>query len=101
MNEIEAKIQIIKTHMPETYRSIQTRAQEIGKQAYALVRRGLGGEANCFYAFENGRVVGTPFANAEVERDLAQLLVEFGCVHVCIYGDRLQAAQKGKQDGTN
>ncbi|MDP3228502.1 MAG: hypothetical protein Q8N13_11075 [Acidovorax sp.] len=101
MNEIEDRIQLIKSQMPETYKSIKAKADVIGRQAYALVRRGLGGEVNCFYAFEAGHVVGTPFNCADISRDLAQLLVEFGCVHVCIFGERLQAAPTEDQNGTH
>ena len=82
---IEQQIAEIKAHMPEVYKSIQAKAAEIGKPAFGLVRRGLRGEANCFYAFEAGRVVGTPFTLTEVMRDVAQYMVTFGCSHVCIF----------------
>lgn len=75
----------IKGHMPETYASIQAKAKEIGNVAFTLVRRGLRGEPNAFYAFERGRVVGTPFNLVEVARDVAQYMVTFGCAHVCIF----------------
>jgi hypothetical protein len=68
--DVQAQIEDIKRFMPE---------------AYVLVRKGLRGEANCFYAFERGRVVGTPFNLVEVTRDIAQYMVTFGCAHVCIW----------------
>jgi hypothetical protein len=83
--DVQAQIEDIKRFMPETYASIQTKAKEIGNEAYVLVRKGLRGEANCFYAFERGRVVGTPFNLVEVTRDIAQYMVTFGCAHVCIW----------------
>lgn len=83
--EVAAKIDQIKQHMPEVYKCIKAKAGEIGNQAFELVRRGLRGEANCFYAFEAGHVVGTPFTLTEVSRDIAQYMVTFGCVHVCIF----------------
>lgn len=85
----EAKIRdgiaVIKAAMPETYKSIQAKAAEIGKQAWTLARAGLAGQPNCFYAFERGHVVGTPFSLVEVQRDVAQYMVTLGCAHVCIF----------------
>lgn len=69
----------IKTHMPETYRAIQAKADQIGFGAFALVRRGLRGEPNCFYAVECGWVKGTAFAVQGVDVELAQYMVQFGC----------------------
>lgn len=90
MQTVDQQIASIKANMPETYKSIQSKAAEIGKPAFALVRRGLRGEANCFYAFERGHVVGTPFSLVEVTRDIAQLMVTFGCSHVCIWSSEGQ-----------
>jgi hypothetical protein len=75
----------IKANMPETYKQIREKAEAIGNKAFELVRRGLRGEANCFYAFERGYVVGTPFKLQEIERDVAQYMVTFGVAHVCIW----------------
>lgn len=95
MNENE-RIAEIKSHMPETYKAIQAKAGEIGKEAYALVRRGLRGEAGCFYAFERGRVVGTPFNEPEINAEIAQYMVTFGCTYVCIW-----PARKAGTDGAH
>jgi len=94
--DVSALIQEIKTFMPETYKSIQAKAQEIGNDAYTLVRRGLRGEPNCFYAFERGRVVGTPFAKTDVMAETAKYMVNFGCAHVCIFD-----AMPGVTNGTD
>ena len=83
--DVNSLIQQIKSFMPETYKSIQAKAERIGNDAFSLVRRGLRGEANCFWAMEAGRVVGTPFTLVEVQRDIAQYMVTFGCAHVCIF----------------
>lgn len=91
MMTVEEQIADIKAHMPETYKSIQAKAKAIGKPAFALVRRGLRGEANCFYAFEHGRVVGTPFTLTEVARDVAQYMVTFGVSHVCVWAEGASA----------
>ena len=78
MTESE-QLQIIKTCMPQTYASIRTRAAgDLGAEAYALVRRALRGEANCFYALEAGHVVGTPFSDRTVTDEVAGLMVRFG-----------------------
>jgi hypothetical protein len=79
--------------MPETYKSVQEGGG--GRQgAFALVRRALKGEANCFWACERGHVVGTPFADDEIERDIAQLMVQFGSTFVCIWGKEASAAKE-------
>lgn len=83
--DVSAKIAEIQTLMPETYSAIKAKAAEIGNVAYELVRRGLRGEANCFYAFEGGRVVGTPFATGPLPDHVAKLMVEFGMAFVCIF----------------
>jgi len=83
--DVSAQIDEIKRFMPETYKAIKTKAADIGNDAFVLVRRGLRGEPNMFYAFEAGRVVGTPFSLVDVARDIAQLMVTFGCAHVCIW----------------
>ena len=82
---VEQQITEIKASMPEVYRSIQEKAAAVGKPAYALVRRGLRGEANCFYAFERGRVVGTPFNQGDVMAEIAKYMVQFGCTHIVVW----------------
>lgn len=94
------KIELIKTLMPGVYGRIQQKATQIGREAYSLVRRGLQGEPNCFYALEGGRVVGTMFNDPLINSDLALHVVEFGSAHVCIWGDKLQAAREA-QHGAN
>lgn len=81
---IEEGLQTIKTKMPQTYAEIRAKAREIGNQAYGLVRRSLAGEANCFYAVENGHAIGTPFA-ATVTCDAAALMCCFGRGHLIIW----------------
>ena len=81
-------LQLIKTSMPDTYDQIQRKATAQGNDVYGLVRRGLRGEANCFWAMERGHVVGTPFAAThKVAATVAQSLVQFGCAHVCILAE--------------
>lgn len=98
--DVAAKIEEIKRYMPGTYKAIKAKAELIGNEAFVLVRRGLRGEADCFYAFEGGRVVGAPFALSEVARDVAQYMVTFGCVHVCIWAVSTVPAAGGA-NGTN
>lgn len=75
---VEAEVARIKAQMPETYAAITARAAE-DRGTYGLVRRGLRGEANCFYAMEAGHVVGTPFDMPDVSAELARYMVRFGC----------------------
>ena len=84
--DVTEKIAEIKRFMPEVYKVIQDKAQAMGPPAYALVRRGLRGEPSRFFAFEGGRVVGTPFDNPDINTDVAALMVRFGCASVCIFG---------------
>ncbi len=85
--DVSGKIEEIRRHMPQVYECIQEKARQIGNGAYELVRRGLRGERGCFYAFEAGRVVGTPFHGHPIMKEVGQFLVEFGCAHVCIWPD--------------
>jgi hypothetical protein len=76
---------VIKTHMPNTYSAILKKSEEVGAPAFDWVRRGLRGEANCFYAFENGYVVGTPFSVSGISAVVAQHMVQFGVAYCCIW----------------
>ena len=83
--DVNAQIAEIRAHMPAVYQAIQDKAEQIGKEAFAIVRKGLRGEPNCFYAFERGRVVGTPFVLPDVTNYIAGKMVQFGVAHVCIW----------------
>ena len=83
---VNAGLQTIKVSMPNVYACIQDRAESLGKDVFQLVRRGLAGQPGCFYAFEAGHVVGTPFGRGHpAMRELAQFTAVFGCAHVCIW----------------
>ena len=84
-SNVNALVQQIKSHMPNTYKTILEKSTTIGNEAFSLVRRGLRGEPNCFWAMEAGLVMGTPFNLVEVQRDIAQYMVTFGCAHVCVF----------------
>jgi len=87
MKTVEQQIQDIKDHMPETYKSIQARAVKHGREAFAHVRRGLRGEPDCFYAVENGFVMGTPFHKTDAMPTTAYYMVAFGLQSVVIWWD--------------
>lgn len=78
------QIAVIKARMPLTYEAIKAKAAEIGDEAYALVRRGARGEAGCFYAYEAGRTVGTPF-DAPVPLGVARLVARYGMKFSCMW----------------
>ena len=84
---IEQRIAELKDHMPETYKSIQAKAALIGREAFALVRRGLAGQPCCFWAMERGRVMGTPFAGHPIEADVALAMVQFGCGFAVVWAE--------------
>ena len=96
--DIEARVREIKTHMPQTYRSIQAKATEIGREAYAMVRRAIGGQPNLFYAVECGHVVGTPFSLRDITADVAQGMVMFNTRSVVLWGN---VPAKGAADGAH
>lgn len=77
-------IAVIRARMPLTYAAIEEKAKEIGNEAFALVRRGARGERGCFYAFEAGRTVGTPF-DAPVPVGVARLVARYGMRFVCVW----------------
>ena len=96
---VQRGLHTIKTAMPNVYAAVQAKAAQIGQGAYGLVRRGLRGETNCFYAFEAGQVVGTPFIDCDVNSDIALLMVQFGAAHVCVWGQP-PAVGQGASHGT-
>jgi hypothetical protein len=83
---VEQHIADIKDHMPETYKMIQAKAKEIGKRAFGLVRAGLKGEPNRFWAMEAGYVKGTQFNTLGMQDEVTKAMVEFGCANACIFG---------------
>lgn len=85
--ETNKKLATIKAYMPETYKSIQAKAIEIGPQAFALVREGLKGKTNHFHAMEAGYVMGTQFDMPEVTAPIALLMVTPGLSHFCVWRD--------------
>jgi hypothetical protein len=96
VDEVNARIQFIKDRMPKTYDAIQAKANEIGREAYTLVRRGIRGEANCFYACERDSKVGT-YWETTVPLDVARLVERYGMTFVCMW-----AEAKGKEaDGSH
>ena len=96
--EVEALKRTIKAQMPQTYKAIVERSADtdLGRQAFALVTRGLKGEPNCFYAMERGHVVGTPFNVPNVTADLASYMVRFGCSFLVMWAP---SAQQEAADG--
>lgn len=99
---IDAAVADIKAHMPMTYKAIQDKAGEIGNRAYNLVKRGIVGQANTFYAVENGRAVGTPFVNVVGADQLAEYIRQFGCTFLILWAAEAQQAEaKEASDGTH
>lgn len=99
--DVKALIEEIKAYMPEVYKAIQAKAAVIGNEAYTLVRRGLRGEANCWYAFERGRVMGTPFRDCDVTADIALLMVQFGSSYVCMWAMPAPVAAASGKEAAN
>lgn len=96
--DVQARLGEIKAHMPETYREIVKRASVEGSDTYRLVRQGIKGVPNSFYAIERGWVQGTPFDLPEVSAELARVIVQFGCTFLIMWAP---GAQQGQTDGTH
>lgn len=84
--DVNARLANIKLNMPETYAEIVDTANRKGSVAFALVRRAVRGEPNCFYAIENLRFAGTPFNLPDVHADLARYMLTFGCERLICWG---------------
>lgn len=100
--DVEGQIAVIKASMPQTYQGIRDKAKVIGNEAFALVRRSLKGEPNCFYAIEAGWVMGAPFNLVGVDAELARYMCEFGCRYLIMWAPGAQpkaAAQQGAAHG--
>ncbi len=97
-NQVQQHIAEIKAHMPETYKTIQAQANEMGRHVFAMVRAGLRGEPNRFWAVERGWVKGCPFNMPEITPDVAWSMVAWGSSHVCIIGT---STQSGEANGSN
>lgn len=99
--DVSEQLNTIKAHMPETYNTIKARAAVIGNDVYTLVRQGLRGEPNCFWAMEKGWVMGAPFNMEQVQQYTAWAMVSFGCAYACTFGftqaqlDQLAEANNG------
>lgn len=86
--QIDEQIDTIKMQMPETYKRIQAEADARGREAYKLVRDGLRGLPNRFYACERGYVMGTPFNVGGITEAIAKTMVEFGATFICVFPTR-------------
>ena len=89
---------LIKSSMPLTYAAIQDKAKSLGNSAFGLVRKGLAGRTNCFYAVENGHVVGCPFDLPGVSDEVARVVVQFGLQMLIMWAPD---AQQGGNHGAN
>ena len=99
---VDAQLAIIKAHMPMTYKAVKDKAGEIGNEAFRLVRQGIVGKPNRFYAIEAGRAVGTPFVNVVGADQLADYIRQFGCTFLILWAaEAQQTGQQGGADGTH
>lgn len=101
MKTVDEQIAIIKAKMPETYASILAKSEKVGRLAFSQVRRGLSGKPNCFYAFESGHVVGTPFNLTDVMQTTAYYMVAFGLKSAVIWWDQVATEPQGDCHGTH
>lgn len=65
--------------MPEVWKKIVEYRQQYGDAHVTdCIKRGMSGEPDCFYAFEDGHVVGTPFKADRVLVDYLALAAVLG-----------------------
>ncbi|WPG35146.1 hypothetical protein [Variovorax sp. EBFNA2] len=75
----------MRSAMPKTASMVDMRRAEWGKEyVHAMIKRGVAGEPNCFYAAEAGHTLGTPFAGPIAE-DVAWHMVTFGVDAMCFF----------------
>lgn len=96
---VDARVADIKAHMPMTYRAIQDMASVIGNKAYNLVRRGIAGQPNTFFAVEGSRSVGTPFLELEAADQLADYIRQFGCKNLVLWEKGAPQAPSSTEGG--
>lgn len=82
--QIKADQQTIKAKMPQTYKYIQDTVTRCGADVFKNVNRGLAGEANRFYAFENEVLVGTPFTETDIMQTIIEQMMQNGAKYFCV-----------------
>ena len=74
----------IKAKMPKTYAYITETVKRVGPEAFKNVNRGLYGEPNRFFAFENGISMGTVFTEAGVLQEIITQMMRHGAQYFCV-----------------
>lgn len=74
----------IKAKMHETYKHIQVAVKRSGSDVFKNVNRGLAGEPNRFYAFENEILIGTPFNQTDVMQMIIDQMMQNGAKYFCV-----------------
>lgn len=82
--QIKADQQTIKARMPQTYKYIQDTVQRCGGDVFKNVNRGLAGEPNRFYAFENQIIVGAPFNETDIMQTIIDQMMQNGAKYFCV-----------------
>lgn len=102
VEEIRARLQHIKDHMPQTYELICAKAVDQGDAVWGMVRRGVRGEPNEFWAMEAGHFAGTPFNMQKVEDEIAWGMVNFGATFAVVFNLQIdRPAPLANTRGTN
>jgi hypothetical protein len=83
-DQIKADQQTIKAKMPQTYKYIQDTVARCGADVFKNVNRGLAGEANRFYAFENEVLIGTPFTKTDIMQTIINAMMQNGAKCFCV-----------------
>lgn len=94
VEEMRARLQHIKDHMPKTYELIVKKAELEGDGVYRAVRRGCLGEPNRFWAMEAGHFAGTAFNMRSVEQEVAWQMVNFGDTWAIAFDPELDGGKR-------
>ena len=69
----------LRTAMPTVARLVDERRQRDGVEwVNACIKRAMAGQPDNFYAFENGRVLGTPFTSDPVSEKCVRMSIAYG-----------------------
>jgi hypothetical protein len=105
VEEMRARLQHIKDHMPQTYELICAKAVDMGDEVWGMVRRGVRGVPNEFWAMEAGHFAGTPFDLKKVQDEIAWGMVNFGDTFAVVFNLQIdrpaQQARAGGNDGAH
>ena len=88
----------LRADMPKTAEWVDRTRQELGAaHVNGMIRRAMQGEPGCFYAFERGHVLGTPFPATDPMHEWQAKAVLLGST----FAGFIRSPEKGAGNGKN